>query len=118
VRYGAAEAYFEDDLTYPEPSGFWVAGGRRTRIVLANAGEARELFVRNVPLDNVLGIDVDGVYQELALTSREERIVRIPPAQRHSDRRLTIRTRAGIRPSQLNPGSADLRFLGCWIEIR
>ena len=118
VRYGAAEAYFEDDLTYPEPSGFWVAGGRRTRIVLAAAGEVRELFVRNVPLDNVLTIDIDGARQELALGSREERIIQLPPANGRSDRRLTLRTRTGIRPSQLNPGSADLRFLGCWIEVR
>ena len=118
VRYDAAEAYFEDDLTYPEPSGFWVAGGRRTRIVLAATGDVRELFVRNVPLDNVLTIEVDGTRQEVALASREERIVQLPPANGRRDRRLTIRTRTGIRPSQLNPGSADLRFLGCWIEIR
>jgi hypothetical protein len=118
IRYDAADAYFEDDLAYPEPSGFWIAGGRRTRIVLANAGRVRELFVRNVPLNNVLAIDIDGVRQELALAPGEERTIQLLPAPGRPDRRMTIRTRTGIRPSRLDPGSADLRFLGCWMEIR
>jgi hypothetical protein len=117
AHYETADVFFLDEHAYPEPTGFWVAGGRTTEVILANRGDARDLFVRNVPVDNRVTIDADGDVQELMLSPGEERLVRLPNTH---DRPLRVRlaSQSGFRPSTTEPGSSDLRYLGVWIEVR
>jgi hypothetical protein len=124
VAYGTTRVFFMDDYAYAEPSGFWVAGGRTAEIVLgvdsrsSTLDAPRRVFLRNIPLENHLTIAVDGVRHEVPLQPREEAEIDLPPSRRSADVVLRLESVAGIRPSQADPGSRDLRYLGCWVEIR
>lgn len=117
AAYAPRQAFFLDDNAYPEPTGFWVAGGRRARIVIAGAGQDLVLFLRNAPVDNAVVIDTGVEQFEIALGPGEEREIalRAPPG---SGADIRITSRSGFRPSEQEPGNRDLRYLGCWVEIR
>jgi hypothetical protein len=118
VSYGSTRAFFMDDFAYAETSGFWVAGKRRAQVVLStdSTSERRRLYVRNIPFENHLRISIAGERHDISLNSREETEIELPPAA--LDIVLGVETDAGIRPSQMDPGNVDFRFLGCWVEIR
>jgi hypothetical protein len=119
ARYPTADAFFLDDNAYPEPTGFWIAGGRLARIVLATTSSSRlTLFIRNAPVQNVVSIDVDGAHHELTMAPREERELTIEATKPANVSTLRITVRSGFRPSQEEEGSRDLRYLGVWIEPR
>jgi len=118
AHYAAADVYFLDEHAYPEPTGFWIAGGRTAAAILANRGDHRDLFLRNAPVDNHVTIDVNGDLQELMLGPGEERLIRLPNALGRRPLRLRVTSQSGFRPSTVEPGSADLRYLGVWIEAR
>jgi hypothetical protein len=118
AHYEAADVFFLDEHAYPEPTGFWIAGGRTAVAILANRGDHRDLFVRNAPVDNHLTIDVNGDVQELMLGPGEERLIRLQNAEDRRPLRLRITSQSGFRPSTLEPGNTDLRYLGVWIEPR
>jgi hypothetical protein len=117
VRYESGNVFFLDEHTYPEPTGFWVAGGRESTVVLTTHAATQGLFVRNAPIANHVTVDVDGHAHELTLAAGEEQLVPLP----HTDLsglRVRITSQSGFRPSTAEAGSTDLRYLGCWIEIR
>jgi hypothetical protein len=58
------------------------------------------------------------VVQELELQPREERTLAIPIADHRSGALVRIQTDSGFRPSDVESGSRDTRFLGVWIEFR
>ncbi|HEX7798282.1 MAG TPA: hypothetical protein VF456_28155 [Vicinamibacterales bacterium] len=117
VRYESGNVFFLDEHAYPEPIGFWVAGGRESTVVLATHTATQGLFVRNAPISNHVTIDVDGHAQELTLAPGEEQLVALPRADL-SGLRVRITSQSGFRPSTAEPGSTDMRYLGCWIELR
>jgi hypothetical protein len=117
VRYEAGNVFFLDEHAYPEPTGFWVAGGRESTVVLTTHAATQGLFVRNAPISNHVTIDVDGHAKELTLAPGEEQLVALPRADL-SGLRVRIRSQSGFRPSTAEAGSTDLRYLGCWIELR
>lgn len=117
ASYGSTRAFFLDDYSYAEPDGFWVAGKRSARIVLStDSMSARRLFIRNIPFENHLTVSIGSEPHELSLNAREETEIALPLTP--LDTVLRIETAAGIRPSQMNQGNVDFRFLGCWIEVR
>jgi hypothetical protein len=118
--YGPALAYFFGDDAYVEQPGFWVRGGAEARFaaMALQPGAGLQLFVRNAPVNNRVYLSIDGQTQVLDLKPRQERFVAIPPV---SDRRaslIKVHSEAGFRPSQVDPGSTDTRYLGVWIELR
>jgi hypothetical protein len=117
AQYESGTAFFLDEHAYPEPTGFWVAGGRESTVILSTHAATRALFVRNAPIDNHVTIDVDGSVQQLMLGPGEERLVALPRAEL-SGLRVRITSQSGFRPSSEEPGSTDMRYLGCWIELR
>jgi hypothetical protein len=116
--YGGVRAYFMDDLAYPEPAGFWTAGGRTATIFFEWFGENRSLLVRNAPVQNVVTIDLDNDRMEIPLGPSEEKLILVPGSSRRRDQILRIHTTSGVRPSLRDPTNGDRRFLGCWFEIR
>lgn len=115
ARYPSAAAFFIDDNAYAEPTGFWIAGGRRARIVIARDRPQLTLFIRNAPVENVVTIETDGIRQELVLAGGEEREL---PFNGRSLSMVRVTSASGFRPSQVEPGNKDLRYLGCWLELR
>ncbi len=118
VRYATADVFFLDDNAYPEPTGMWIAGGRLARTVIAHDGPRLTLLLRNAPVENVVTIDVDGNRQDVTLAPREERELTIDRRQSGPYSTLRVTARTGFRPSQVEPGNKDLRYLGCWLEPR
>ena len=118
ARYPAADAFFFDDNAYPEPTGFWIAGGRRARVVIARASQPLTLFVRNAAVENRVTIEADGVRREFALAAGEERELPLTSPRASTISTLRVTSARGFRPSQVEPGNKDLRYLGCWIELR
>jgi hypothetical protein len=117
ARYPGGAALFLDDNAYPEPTGFWVAGGRTAAIVAALSAGELELFVRNAAVENTVRIEFPVSTETLRLAPGEEQVVPIA-AGGARDLIVRISSQSGFRPSQAEPGNRDLRYLGCWIELR
>jgi hypothetical protein len=114
VRYGAAVAFFLDESSFPEPSGFWVGGARSTSLLVAPDDPAAKLalILRNAPVENRLTLESGSRREEIALAPREERQLDLAEGEI-----LTIRTSSGFRPSDADPGSRDTRLLGVFVRV-
>ncbi len=76
------------------------------------------MFVRNAADANRVRLDIDGAAQTLDLHPREERTLAIPIAGHRPGALVRIHSEGGFRPSDVEAGSRDTRFLGVWIEFR
>ena len=119
-RYGSTSVYFLDDRAFAEWPGFWIRGNAKTRIVAVPDGQGQTLqfFVRNAPVSNRLTLEVDGRSEEIELQPREERMIPIRHASGRAAMLISFHTSQGFKPSLVQRGSTDHRFLGCWIELR
>jgi hypothetical protein len=118
ASYDSASVFFLDEHAYPEPTGFWVAGGRSADVIIANRSNNRDLFVRNAPVDNRVTLDINGKAQELRLGPGQEQLVRLQPSPNSQLLRVRVSPQTGFRPSTTEAGSTDQRYLGAWIEVR
>ena len=118
ARYPSAAAFFVDDNAYAEPTGFWIAGGRRARVVIARDHPRLTLFIRNAPVENRVTVEMDGAQHELVLAAGEERELPLANSTGGTLSMVSVTSVSGFRPSQVEPGNKDLRYLGCWIELR
>ena len=119
-RYGPALVFFFDSNTFPEDPGFWVRGGRRTQVAVSPVEDRAplQLFVRNAAAANEVRIEIDGAEQTLNLQPSEERTLAIPIDENRPGALIRIYSQSGFRPSEVEKGSTDTRFLGTWIELR
>jgi hypothetical protein len=120
VRYEAAVVFFLDDRAFPEPSGFWVGGGRETLVVLSpDQPHATQVIVlRNAPVDNTITLETGGRRDEIVLKPREERRIEVPIDATEGAALVRIRASAGFRPSEVDPNSRDSRLLGVFVMVR
>jgi hypothetical protein len=116
VHYPSSDVFFLDENAYPEPTGFWVAGARTTRVVTVSTGF--DVFLRNAPVDNTVTIEVDGERHDVALGPGEERTIALPRTRPGPYASVRLTSGSGFRPSEQDPGNRDLRYLGCWVESR
>ena len=118
VRYGETNAFFMDDGAYPEPSGFWVAGGRETSVVFApeRPGAVMTLWLRNGAAANTVAVRSGAWRVELSLAAGEERRVDVPLAAPDTSALLRITSAATFRPSEADPNSRDTRLLGVFVR--
>jgi hypothetical protein len=119
VRYSAATVFFLDERSFPEPDAFWVGGARESAMVFQpdhSTGTLR-LRLRNAPVANRVLLEAGSWRDAFDLGPGEERFVDVPvdPARRAALVRVT--SSSGFRPSQVEPGSRDERFLGVWIQV-
>jgi hypothetical protein len=118
-RYGPANVFLVDGSAHMEKAGAWVAGRDEARFVIVpDAGSMVRLLLRNFAVDNVVTIDGAGIQQDYLMKPREERTVEVPVDGRTGAAIVRVRSLAGARPSDLEPGNLDLRLLGCWLEVK
>ena len=124
VVYPGGTVYFMDDGAIAEPDAFWVVGRAAARIVVSpRASEGGgtgplDLFVRNAPVENRLTVQAGNWREDVALSPGEERRLSIPLVPGRRAVAVRLETTAGFRPSEVEPGSQDSRFLGVWVEVR
>jgi hypothetical protein len=118
ARYGSIAAYFLDERAYAEGEGFWIAGGAETRVAIEKGARALRLLLRNAPTENTITIEADGHRFDVDLLPREERTLLVPTKPTTTELVLGLRATGGFRPFQVEPGSTDFRYLGCWVELR
>jgi len=118
-RFGPGIVYFFDDGAFVESAGFWVRAAAGTRIATAamNRDVVAKLFLRNAAVPNHVTLKYDGHTQALDLAPREEKLLSdvVPPAGAVL---IDIASDSGFRPSDVEPGSTDTRYLGVWVELR
>ena len=117
-RSAAGSVFLLEGDVFMEPQGTWITGSADATFLLDPHADAPiRLFVRNAAVQNRVTLTSGGWRQELSLAPREEHLVDLPGGGRE---RVLIRiaSAAGARPSDVEPGNADRRRLGCWIEIR
>jgi hypothetical protein len=119
-QYGPALAFFFDDGAFPEEPGVWIRGNAESTIAvtLAEPGAVLQLFLRNAPVKNRLTVDVDGERSVIELQPGEERTLPLQVSGTRAASLIRFRTDTGFRPSEVEPGSTDNRFLGTWVEFR
>jgi hypothetical protein len=117
ARYRLAETYFLDEHVYPEPQGLWIEGGEAASMVIANHVGPLQLFLRNAPVSNRVTLEFNGERQQVDLGPGEEKTI-VLPKRGSNDVSLRIGTTNGFRPWQTDHANADMRFLGCWVELR
>jgi hypothetical protein len=118
-RYGPATVFLVDGSAYMEKAGAWVAGRDEAAFVIVpDAGSMVRLLLRNFAADNVVTIDSAGSQQEYSMKPREERTVEVPVDGGTAAAIVRVKSAAGARPSDLEPGNLDLRRLGVWIQAR
>jgi hypothetical protein len=118
ARYGKAAIYFLDAGAFPEASGFWLEGGSEARVVISNYAAPLRLLLRNAPVENTIAVEVDGDRREAGLHPGEETTLVIPRKRATTDVVVSFQTASGFRPSESEAGSTDVRYLGCWVEIK
>jgi hypothetical protein len=119
VRYADTTAFFLDDRSFPEPEAFWIGGARSSTVAL-QADAARptvRLVLRNGPVDNDVTLEAGGWRRSLRMQRQEEQHIEVPLLPASGAALLTVESKAGFRPSDVDPASRDQRFLGVWIKV-
>ena len=110
--------YFLDDRSFPEPSGFWVAGSRETTFAIRPDAPRSTVpvLLRNGAADNTIDLESRAWRESVALKAGEERRVDVPIDPANGSALLKISSSSGFRPSEVNPASRDTRFLGVFVR--
>jgi hypothetical protein len=119
ARYGSAVVFLLSGDAWMEPAGIWIAGGSKAEFAIAPDRQSPiHLFLRNGSADNAVTLESAAWRQSLMLGPDESLIVQIPTDGRSQASPLRVAATNGFRPVDVDPKSADERFLGVWIETR
>lgn len=112
IRYGPTRAFFMDDSSYMEPSGFWTRGEESTTIVFApDRPGAWTLLLQSGPVPTSVHVSMGDWSERLEFAAHQQRPVTVPPT-RDGVRVLKLQTGAWFRPSDRDPRDRDTRRLG------
>jgi hypothetical protein len=120
ARFGAVRAFFFDDWAYPERDGFWTRAEGEATVVIdddpARALSGLSISVTAGAVPTTVELSSGSWRESLSLESGEKRDVTLPPAEQGSWT-VRIRSGAGFRPSEREPGNPDVRKLAAWIAV-
>jgi hypothetical protein len=116
MRYGESRVFFLDDNAFMELPGFWTRAGREAVVVIdTDAPVPPTLAIRAGPVATRVVLAIDGRTNAMPLGPGETRTTGLQGAGAWV---IRIDTGAGFRPADHEPGSADVRSLGAWVELR
>ncbi len=125
IEYGDPPVllYYMDHNVYgPEPPGIWVAGGRRTEIIVRSGPRIAEatLTLRS-RVANSVEVRMGGEAQRIDLDPGVAREITLRPEGVYSRRSwaylLSVRSESGFVPRLVEPGTTDGRYLGVALRI-
>jgi hypothetical protein len=120
VRYDNASVFFMDERSFPEPEAFWIGGAGESTVVVQpdTAVDGIRLSLRNAPVANRVTIAAGSWREAFDLGPGEQREVSVPLDRTRQAAAISIASRSGFRPSQVEQGSRDDRFLGVWVRLQ
>ncbi len=119
ARYGPVVVFLMSGEAWMESAGIWVAGGSNAEFAIAPDRQSPvHLALRNGSADNTVTLESAGWRDRLMLGPDEVRMVQVPTDGRSQATPLRVAATNGFRPVDVDPMSADERFLGVWIETR
>ena len=119
ARYGPVVVFLMSGDAWMEPAGIWIAGGSNAEFAIApDRQSAVYLSIRNGSADNTVTLESAGWRDSFMLGPDEARMIQIPTDDRSQPTPLRVAATNGFRPVDVDPRSADERFLGVWIETR
>ena len=117
-QFGSVSVFFHDRNAFPETAGFWVRGGRSTRVTIQREDTTQPLGLRihSGLIANQLQVSSGGWSQTVALQRELPDQIEIPASDRAI---LTLDFSASevFIPREINPNSSDPRPLGVWVEV-
>ena len=121
--YGPAQVFFfggYDNRVFLEEPGFWVKGGEKVHLAVTwdDLRTPIQLFLRNAVVANHVRIEMDGNVRHFDLQPRQELTIAVPIVGGRPGVLVGIEATSGFRPSDVDRGSTDTRFLGAWVEFR
>jgi hypothetical protein len=118
-RFGVTTAYALDHRAWFETAGIWVSGSSDTTLVLQpDVGIQRlPVLVRNGAVSNECGLEMDARREALRMNPGEVRRVDLSAMTGGRPIVLRLHSSSGFRPRDIDPGSQDSRWLGCWIAF-
>jgi hypothetical protein len=120
TRYGHARAFFFDEQAYLERGGFWTrANGRAVVVIDTDEGtriSGLPISISAGAVPTTVTLSVGDWEERLTLAAGQKQDVALPPAS-DGTWALSIRSGAGFRPSEREPGNRDVRSLAAWIAI-
>jgi hypothetical protein len=117
ARYGPAAVFSLDHRTFLEPPGFWIQGDSAARIaVVLDDGVGASLLLRSGARPVSVAVQmIDAPAERIELAAGEVRT--FPFAARQGPAFVSFDVKGGFRPRDVDPGSQDARWLGCWVEF-
>jgi hypothetical protein len=120
ARYGHARAFFFDERLYPERDGFWTRANASSTVVIDTDQGTR---LSGLPISVVAGaapttvsLSIGEWSESLSLAAGQKQELMLPSSD-DGVWPLRIRSGAGFRPSEREPGNRDVRELAAWIAI-
>lgn len=121
ARYGRARAFFFDEWAFLEPDGFWTRANGTAEVVLdtddVTHASGLPISITAGAVETTIELSIGSWRESFSLSAGEKREVTLPPAAAGAWP-LRIRSGAGFRPSDRDPGSRDVRMLAAWITIQ
>ncbi|MBM3806767.1 MAG: hypothetical protein FJW22_01080 [Acidimicrobiia bacterium] len=121
ARYGHARVFVFDDWAYLEPDGFWTRANGSTTVVIDTNDATRlaglPISITAGAVPTTIRLSTGGWERSVSLEPGAKQDVVLPPADANT---WTVRVRsgAGFRPFEREPGNRDVRELAAWIAIQ
>jgi hypothetical protein len=113
-----AYVFFLDDNAYPEGEFSWTRGGRQSALLVSSSGAtAVRLTLQSGASGGSVRVSVGQNQRRLNLAPWETRTIDVPLSDTARWVPVTIGSEGGFRPSEVQPGSTDTRWLGCRFSI-
>lgn len=110
--------FYLGDGTFPEEDGYWVVGGRAGAVLVApGRASALEIRVQNGATAGPVTINTPDRTDTLDLGAGESQVLHVAVSDRRALVPIAISSREGFRPSEVDPRSDDVRWLGCRVHI-
>lgn len=120
ARFGQLVFLLHDSSSYPEAGGVWIRGSSRAVLSVVSLTGRLTTKVRlrlRSPVANAIRFETPGLSWTKDLEPGVAAEIDVQPAAADGAVRMSISPTGGFRPSEVEPGSQDRRFLGCWVEI-
>ena len=109
---------YADDNAYPEGGVFWTRGTDRGTVFVVPAGATHIVLTLHVgPNAGVVRLEVAGEHTDTAMGPNETRrlVIAVPAGTRAVP--VSIQAPGWFRPIDTEPGSTDMRALGCQVRV-